>query len=69
MRQNMVTLTCEGCGLKEAFPASSPAAPILTASESSEKKGWSYQIGFAAMLTGDHHNRCPTCTKKLAKGS
>jgi len=61
-----VTLTCVDCKVKAKFPAASPAAPVLTASEASEKKGWSYEIGFAAMLTGDHQNRCPECTAKLA---
>ena len=58
-----VVLTCCGCGKKERFPASSPAAPMLTASEASAKKGWSYSIGFFAMLTGNHENRCPVCTR------
>lgn len=59
MSATKVELTCEVCGTKRKFRASSPAAPILTASKESKKAGWSYQVGFEAMLTGDHHNRCP----------
>ncbi len=57
-------LTCIDCGKAERFQAASPAAPILTASEESEKKGWSFSVGFFAMLTGNHENRCPDCTKR-----
>ena len=63
-KNETVTLTCESCGTKGDFPASSPAAPVLSASEASEKSGWSYSIGFFAMLTGDYHNRCSDCTKR-----
>lgn len=59
----MVELTCIACGVHAVFPASSPASPILTACEYAHKNhGWSYQIGFFAMLTGDHHPRCRECT-------
>lgn len=64
-----VELTCCECGTKGTFPASSPAAPELTASEASAKEGWSYAVGFFAMLTGDHQNRCPTCTRKERGGA
>ena len=56
-----VELACECCGKKERFPASSPAALVLTASEASKKVGWSFKVGFYTMLTGDYHNRCPDC--------
>ncbi len=59
-----VALECVECGKKSSFEASSPAAPILTACEEAAKVGWSYQVGFFAMLTGDHKPRCPKCTKK-----
>jgi len=62
-KQNMVKLTCCACGTTGSFHAASPAAPVLTACESAGKEGWSYQIGFFTMLTGEHYPRCPTCTK------
>jgi hypothetical protein len=65
-KHKLVTLTCTDCKTKAKFPASSPAAPALTASEASAKKGWSYEVGFFAMMTGDHKNRCPKCTAALA---
>lgn len=64
VKKDTVTLTCVGCGKKQAFRAPSPAAPELTASEESAKVGWTYEVGFFAMLTGDHQNRCPACSKK-----
>lgn len=42
----------------------SPAAPKLSALEELEPKGWSFCVGFFSMLTGDHRERCPECTKK-----
>lgn len=64
-RQQMVELTCIDCGKKQKFPANSPAAPILSACEAAAEEGWSYAIGFQAMLTGDHRTRCAACTKEL----
>ena len=58
----MVELTCIACGVHAVFPASSPAAPILTACEAAAEHGWSYQIGFVSILTGDHRPRCRECT-------
>jgi predicted nucleic-acid-binding Zn-ribbon protein len=66
-KEKRVTLTCKECGTKEAFRAASPAAPILTASEESAKHGWSYSLGFFAMMTGDHENRCPKCNGNAGK--
>ena len=64
MSATKVELTCEVCGTKRKFRASSPAAPFLTAAEESVKYGWSFENGFQAMLTGDYHNRCPNCKNK-----
>lgn len=55
-------LTCIECGRTERFPITSPAAPVLSMCEAAGPKGWSYQIGFFTMLTGDHQTRCPACT-------
>lgn len=53
-----------GCGAKsKAYPVSSPAAPELSASEASEKDGWTFDCGFWAMALG-HTNLCPECTKR-----
>lgn len=60
------TLTCVGCGKKQSFRITSPAAPTLSMCEEAEKVGWSYSIGFFAMLTDDHTPRCPACTKGLS---
>lgn len=70
---NMVEVTCCNCGATASAPASSPAAPMLTALEALAKEGWAYQIGFSTMLTGDHRPLCPKCVKeakdaKAAKG-
>jgi hypothetical protein len=63
-----VALTCVSCGSKQSFRASSPAAPVLTACEAAHANaGWSYEIGFFSMLTGDHRPRCAACTA-AAKG-
>lgn len=58
-------ITCRECGYAKSFPFSSPAAPILTALENAEKEGWAYQIGFMAMLTGEHYPICPKCRKEV----
>lgn len=69
MKQIRVELTCRSCGTKKTFPASSPAAPALTASEASAEEGWSFSVGFFAMLTGDHQNLCPACTTGWEKST
>lgn len=61
-----IRLVCEACGVKsKPVIPTSPAAPVLTALEIlHEEEGWSYQIGFFTMLTGDHHPRCKECSQK-----
>lgn len=55
------TLTCATCGTSATFPASSRAAPELTACEKAhEQAGWAYTIGFQAMMFG-HDVQCPAC--------
>ena len=62
MKRLMVEVTCWRCGRTEAFEASSPAAPMLTACERAHKdKGWGFEVGFFAMMTGDHRPVCPQC--------
>lgn len=61
-------LACVSCGAESppVTPAS-PAAPILTACEALERAhGWTFEIGFFAMLTGDHRPRCAACSAALA---
>lgn len=59
-----LSLACVSCGvMSPAVVPSSPAAPILTACEKLHAvHGWSFEVGFAAMLTGDHRPRCASCT-------
>ena len=64
---SMGTLTCTGCGVSGAFPIPSPAAPVLTMCEAAEKEGWSYEVGFFSMLTGNYNQRCPKCNGNAAK--
>jgi hypothetical protein len=57
-----IRVACCECGEKSRLVLPrSPAAPVLTALEQLEKEGWAYQIGFFAMLTGDHRPVCPQC--------
>jgi len=58
------TIKCVGCGEKGTFPITSPAAPALSMCEEAAKVGWGYQIGFFAMMTGDHQPVCPKCIKR-----
>ena len=64
-KSNLIEITCIDCGMQGRFTARSPAAPMLTASQESHKKGWSYEHGYFAMLTNSYKNRCPDCTKKI----
>ena len=64
---NMGKLTCVECGVSEAFPITSPAAPVLTMCEAAAKQGWSYEVGFFSMLTGNHNQRCPKCNGNAVK--
>jgi hypothetical protein len=62
-----VPCTVKGCKVvAKNTPYASPAAPMLTALETLEKQGWSYQIGFFSMLTGDHAQRCPAHNGKAS---
>lgn len=61
---NAILVRCSRCGRAEKFPATSPAAPMLSALEFAETKGWAYQVGFFSMLTGDHNPVCPECMKR-----
>jgi hypothetical protein len=62
-----IEVKCVQCGAAEHVKPSSPAAPMLTALEKLRPKGWSYQIGFFAMLTGEHHQLCPVCNGNSRK--
>lgn len=62
-RSKPIKITCSVCAATEMARPTSPAAPMLTALEQLKPNDWSYQIGFFTMLTGDHHPRCPACTK------
>lgn len=64
-----VTVKCCACGKKSRpIVPRSPAAPTLTALEVLHAEdGWAYQIGFFAMMTGDHSPLCPDCVKKAKK--
>jgi hypothetical protein len=59
-KQKGITLRCVACNVESPrVVPDSPAAPILTACEQlHDNHGWSYQIGFETMLTGDHQQRC-----------
>lgn len=68
MKRTKIKITCTGCGTKSrpVLPRS-PAAPVLTALEElHEESGWAYQVGFFAMLTGEHYPLCPVCAKAPA---
>jgi hypothetical protein len=57
-------LKCSVCGDTGIFLITSPAAPTLSMCEEAAKVGWSYSIGFSAMMTDDHHPICPDCLKR-----
>jgi hypothetical protein len=63
VKRRPIRLPCAACGvMSPAVAPASPAAPLLTACEALHRDhGWSYVVGFAAMLTGDHEPRCPAC--------
>ena len=53
------------CGAKSpVYPIRSPAAPELSLCEQAEKAGWTYDLGFEAMLVG-HTTRCPSCADQF----
>lgn len=59
-----LAVSCVVCGEKSRkVPISSPAAPVLSVLEQLESEGWSFQVGFFSMMTGEHNQRCPACTK------
>jgi hypothetical protein len=64
-----VRVTCKVCGVSVDAPFTSPAAPMLTALEGLESKGWAYEVGFFSMLTGDHNPRCPECKGKKVEAA
>jgi hypothetical protein len=52
----------DGCGEKSDWvEIRSPAAPELSVCEKLEDSGWTYDIGFFAMLQG-HTTICPRCS-------
>lgn len=62
-----------GCGLgcgatSEWAPIVSPAAPALTRAEQLEDLGWTFDVGFSAMLLG-LSVLCPACSRKAQIGS
>lgn len=61
MKTKSILVRCmaPGCKTSVRVVPSSPAAPMLSALEKLSPKGWGYQIGFFAMLTGNHEQRCP----------
>lgn len=62
--QKRISLACVACGAKSpSVVPPSPAAPVLTACETLHRvHGWSFEVGFWQMLTGDHRPRCASCT-------
>lgn len=64
---NTGTLTCVECGARGAFPITSPAAPVLSMCEAAKKEGWSYEVGFFSMLTGNYNQRCTNCNGNAVK--
>ena len=60
-----VTVTCKSCQDTAVVEGCAPAAPQLYAlTEVLRKTGWTYQIGFGSMLTGNYHPQCPKCSSQ-----
>lgn len=64
-KSKKVIISCCQCKAKSRpVDPPSPAAPILTALKVLHKEsGWAYQIGFFAMMSGEHYPLCPACVQ------
>ena len=62
-----VTVTCQSCQDTAIVEECAPAAPQLYAlTEVLRKTGWTYQLGFGSMLTGNYYPQCPKCSSQTS---